>query len=203
MLNYKNFLAKIVISGMMCSLFLVSLGEKRSQAVEIDEISLSVGAKGDAVVTLQKLLLNAGVYYGEIDGVFGNMTKKAIESVQKNLGGDVDGIATQQLMLYLRNSTPDVSRGSRSLNMHATAYSAYDPGCGSYTASGNLVRKGLVAVDPSVIPLGTKLFIPGYGYAMADDIGGAINGHIIDLAFDSHEEALAFGSRRVEVYVIE
>jgi 3D (Asp-Asp-Asp) domain-containing protein len=87
--------------------------------------------------------------------------------------------------------------------MDATAYSAEDPGCGPYTARGSRVAKGLVAVDPGVIPLGTRLYITGYGPAVADDTGGAIHGQVIDLAFNSRSEALQFGRRQVTVYILE
>ncbi|MBV8655919.1 MAG: 3D domain-containing protein, partial [Candidatus Eremiobacteraeota bacterium] len=59
---------------------------------------------------------------------------------------------------------------------------------------------GIVAVDPSVIPLGTRLFIPGYGLAIAGDTGGAIRGFRIDLGFNSERDALLFGRREVTVY---
>ncbi len=85
----------------------------------------------------------------------------------------------------------------------ATAYSAYDSGCGHYTASGTLLRHGVIAVDPSFIPLGTRVYIPGYGEAVAEDTGGAIVGNIIDVAFDTHEEALAFGRQDLEIYILE
>ena len=87
--------------------------------------------------------------------------------------------------------------------MNASAYSAYDDGNGNYTSGGNLVRKGLVAVDPSVIPLGTRLFIPGYGHAIADDVGGNIKGSRIDIAFSSHSEAMDFGRQQVTVYILD
>ncbi|MPN17860.1 Cell wall-binding protein YocH [bioreactor metagenome] len=86
--------------------------------------------------------------------------------------------------------------------MVATAYTRYDEGCGDYTYRGTYLRRGLVAVDPDVIPLGTKLYIPGYGHAMADDIGGAIQGNRIDLAMDTLNEAYNFGIRNVTVYVL-
>ena len=86
--------------------------------------------------------------------------------------------------------------------MSASAYSAEDPGNTAYTARGNLLRRGYVSVDPDVIPLGTKLYIEGYGYAVADDTGGAIVGNRIDLAMDSHGEAINFGLRTVKVYVL-
>ena len=57
-------------------------------------------------------------------------------------------------------------------------------------------------MDPRIIPLGTKMFIEGYGYAVADDVGGAIKGSRIDLAFNSRAEALQFGRQTVKVYIL-
>ena len=85
--------------------------------------------------------------------------------------------------------------------MEATGYSRFDPGCGDYTATGEFVHYGLAAVDPSVIPLGTNMYVEGYGHALAADTGGAIKGNRIDLAFDSHQEALNWGRRGVNVYL--
>ena len=65
------------------------------------------------------------------------------------------------------------------------------------------MRGGVIAVDPSVIPLGTHVFIPGYGEAVAEDIGYAINGYRIDVAFDTHAEALSFGRRDLEIFIME
>jgi len=62
---------------------------------------------------------------------------------------------------------------------------------------------GIVAVDPSVIPLGSRLYIDGYGYATAMDIGGGIKGNRIDLFFDTRKEALSWGLRSVKVFVLE
>ena len=86
------------------------------------------------------------------------------------------------------------------LEMVATAYTAGCAGCSGITASGRPAGHGIVAVDPSVIPLGTRLFIPGYGLAIAGDTGGAIRGYRIDLGFNSERDALLFGRRPVTVY---
>jgi 3D (Asp-Asp-Asp) domain-containing protein len=88
------------------------------------------------------------------------------------------------------------------IHMIATAYTAGCYGCSGITASGQHAGWGIVAVDPRVIPLGTKLFIPGYGHAVAGDTGGAINGNRIDLGMDTIGQALQFGRRDVTVYVI-
>ncbi len=86
--------------------------------------------------------------------------------------------------------------GSRLLTVVATGYAL--PG---RTASGIPVGPGVVAVDPSVIPLGTRLSIPGYGQGIAADTGGAIVGARIDLWFSSVADALAWGRRSVTISV--
>jgi 3D (Asp-Asp-Asp) domain-containing protein/uncharacterized protein YabE (DUF348 family) len=87
-----------------------------------------------------------------------------------------------------------------SMEMIATAYTADCAGCNGMTAIGRRAGHGIVAVDPRMIPLGTRLFIAGYGWAIAGDTGGAIRGNRIDLGFDSVGAALAFGRREVTVY---
>lgn len=89
---------------------------------------------------------------------------------------------------------------SSAMHMVATAYTADCYGCSGYTATGSRAGHGIVAVDPRVIPLGTKLYIPGYGVAVAGDTGGAILGDRIDLGFNSLPDALRFGRRVVTVY---
>ncbi len=69
------------------------------------------------------------------------------------------------------------------------------------TATGAKARRGVVAVDPRVIELGTKLQIEGYGEAIAADTGGAIKGEIIDVCFNSHQKALQWGRRTVKVWI--
>lgn len=102
------------------------------------------------------------------------------------------------------NSENDNSgESSKTYTMEATAYSG-----GGLTAMGTVpVRdpNGLstVAVDPSVIPLGSKVFVEGYGYAIAADTGGAIKGMKIDLYMNSHEECVSFGRRKVTVHLME
>ncbi len=103
------------------------------------------------------------------------------------------------------------SRGSytyrKSYNMIATAYEPSERSCGKYadgyTAIGIKAVPGVVAVDPKVIPLRTRLYVEGYGPALAADVGGAIKGNRIDLFFNTVEEALKYGRRRVKVYVLE
>lgn len=93
-------------------------------------------------------------------------------------------------------------RYSRAIEAVATAYCPTDVG-GSHTALGIKPKRGIVAVDPRVIPLGTKVYVENYGVALAADTGGAIKGNRIDIFVDSHNEAVNWGRRRVRVYVLK
>lgn len=86
--------------------------------------------------------------------------------------------------------------GTRTLVVDAVAY--HLPG---KTASGLPVGVGVIAVDPSVIPLGTRVFVPGYGHAVAADVGSAVKGAIIDLWMPSTAQASAWGRRSVTITV--
>ena len=81
----------------------------------------------------------------------------------------------------------------------ATAYTW----TGNRTVTGTWPSRGTIAVDPTIIPLGTRLFVEGYGEGIAEDTGGAIQGHIIDLYMESEDECWDWGRRTVEVRIIE
>lgn len=98
---------------------------------------------------------------------------------------------------------PEVKHTGRFLTMQATAYSPEEPGLSDHTATGMRAQYGVVAVDPSVIPLGTRLHVEGYGTAIAADTGGAIKGMRIDLCFNTLEEVQAYGWRTVRVEILD
>ena len=102
------------------------------------------------------------------------------------------------------------SRGSvpykKVLTMVSTAYEASEVSCGEwadgYTAIGMKAEPGVVAVDPNVIPLRTKLYVEGYGFAIAADVGGDIKGNRIDLFFNTIDECMNYGRKKVKVYIL-
>ena len=103
-------------------------------------------------------------------------------------------------------SSPTVSRGGgRVITMVATGYTDAPeenwPYAGAPSYIGLPLARGIVAVDPRVIPMGSKLYVEGYGEAIAADQGGAIKGNRIDLFFDSKAEAHNWGMRSVKVTV--
>lgn len=93
--------------------------------------------------------------------------------------------------------------GIRGIRMVATGYDPHPRGggCGR-TACGLRAGRGVVAVDPRVIRLGTKLYVEGYGMCVAGDTGGAIKGNRIDLGFAARSEACRYGRRVVTVYIL-
>jgi len=98
----------------------------------------------------------------------------------------------------------------RKVRMEATAYTAGFSCTGKrpchpwyrITASGREVEHGIVAVDRRVIPLGTRLYVEGYGFAIAADVGGAIRGYKIDLFMENLQDARRFGRRHLYVWIL-
>ncbi|WZL73443.1 G5 domain-containing protein [Clostridiaceae bacterium 35-E11] len=137
------------------------------------------------------------------------LEEKVITAPQKEVveQGTAQFIATARGNLRVR----------KTIQMTATAYDATfestgkNPGDKYYgiTRSGTKVRPGVVAVDPRVIPLGTKLYVKAldgsgdYGFASAEDTGGAIKGNKIDLYFESPKDVKRYGKRKVQVYILE
>ncbi len=104
----------------------------------------------------------------------------------------------------VRQTVPDADGGlncARTLNVIATWYTAASAGGRGITATGTPVYKGIVAVDPSVIPLGTKMYIPGYGYGVAADTGGGIRGNIIDLGYGP-DDVYDWRTRWVDICIL-
>lgn len=85
-----------------------------------------------------------------------------------------------------------------SFTIETTAYTW----TGNRTASGTWPKVGTIAVDTSVIPMGTKVYVVGYGFATAEDTGGAIKGNIIDLYMDTEEACINWGRRNVIIYIL-
>jgi uncharacterized protein YabE (DUF348 family)/3D (Asp-Asp-Asp) domain-containing protein len=146
-----------------------------------------------------------------VGGVEGPATLTAEKVVLKPVAqvvavGTGDGSTRRQLTVarvpvkLVRASTiPD----GRRIQVVATAYSAEEPGATSGTTMGPRCERGIIAVDPDVIPLGSHVYVPGYGYAMAADTGGMINGRHVDLCFNSVAEVNAWGKRNITVIVLD
>lgn len=162
------------------------------------DYTLSEGARGKRVIHLLH-----GYDPGVVDGVFGAGTADAIRRLQDETGLETTGVADEDVWDALDNAPYFRGKYTKTYHMRSTAYTPYDGGGEGHTALGGFAGKGHAAVDPSVIPLGSIVFIEGYGYAICDDIGGAIHGNIIDVGVDTLAQAYQWGTKsRVKVYLV-
>lgn len=95
----------------------------------------------------------------------------------------------------------------KEFTVSSTAYTAYCKGCSGITRTGINLKKNpgakVIAVDPKVIPLGTKVWVEGYGYAVAGDTGGAIKGKKIDVFIPDRNKALKWGRKNVKIKILK
>lgn len=149
------------------------------------------------------------------------VTENGVEVSRELLGETILKSAVNAVMefgtvLNTRTSRGEIVRYSKVMDMKATAYTASFKDTGKapghplfgITATGIKAKKGVIAVDPKVIPLYTRVYVeilgstPDYGYAVAADVGGAIKGNKIDLYYDTQEFVDKFGVQKVRVYIL-
>lgn len=173
-----------------------------ANSVSIIEDSNSISDLQNAVATLTALIpqlnsetvvnkANASIDSGE--SKIADLKRKEEEQASSSRG---DSTSTGSGL------TVDLSSGQATYSMQATAYTG-----GTFTATGSRpVRDpngiSTIAVDPSVIPLGSKVYVEGYGVAIAADTGGAIKGNIIDVYLNSEAECISWGRRNVSVTIL-
>ncbi|MET3730415.1 uncharacterized protein YabE (DUF348 family) [Fictibacillus halophilus] len=112
----------------------------------------------------------------------------------------------QPVVSRSQSASASSSSGGREITVTSTAYTANCAGCSGITATGFNLKSNpnakVIAVDPSVIPLGSKVYVEGYGYAIASDTGGAIKGNKIDVFFASQSQAESWGRKSVKIRII-
>ena len=164
------------------------------------EVMTSKQTVGDALIEL-------GYNLEDVEAAPGLDTKiqENLDIVVKDSAAKLQALARQrEEQMKPKVQTEMGQRAYRNVyTMEATAYLPSDGGGSGITATGIAAARGVVAVDPNVIPLGSRVYIPGYGVAIAADTGGAIRGERIDLCMESYGEAMNFGRRYVEVYVLD
>jgi 3D (Asp-Asp-Asp) domain-containing protein len=125
---------------------------------------------------------------------------RALDAQAQAIEAQARRVAVERVATQAASSTPAPTpaaapvTGQATLTVTATAYTLQ-----GHTATGAPVGYGVVAVDPSVIPLGTRMTIPGYGEGVAADTGGAIQGAVIDLWFPTAADAANWGRRTVTI----
>lgn len=163
------------------------------------------GVKGERVVT-KKLTFEDGVQVNE-EVLSTVVVKEAVDKIvhvgTKNTAVYAKKPSQSALAASRGSAVPSSLNYSKSFRVEATAYAGHN-----ITATGTRpVRNpngwSTIAVDRNVIALGTKVYVENYGYAIAEDVGGAIKGNKIDLFMNSSAEAYRWGRRAVTIYILE
>jgi len=208
----ENNLKDVITPGSKITVVRV---EKVIDVVE-DSLDFAVEKKKDASLQKGKQKVVTAGQEGLVTKTY-EVVKENGKVVAKNLQSEkvvkepkkqVVAVGTKNLVA----STTTVSRGSaepasgKEFYVTATAYTPYCDGCSGTSATGINLRAGsglkVIAVDPSVIKLGSKVWVEGYGTAIAGDTGGAIKGNKIDILVQTEAQASNWGVRKVRIKVL-
>jgi len=182
------------------------VSERKKLAASQEELQAKLASKQEVMTALQEKYKNINQ-----DLLQAKKTKSSLESqintIQENIRKERAAakarILDEQRTIVSAPQAPSAS--GTEIYMNATAYS-YQDTKGHVTSLGYDIRKNpnmkLIAVDPNVVPLGSKVWVEGYGVAIAGDTGGAIKGHRIDILMPSHKAAVSFGRRTVKIKVL-
>ncbi|MFI3115727.1 MAG: 3D domain-containing protein [Clostridia bacterium] len=179
--------------------------KRESMAIEFGETKVyTAGVLGEKAITTETMMYDGEIISSQVisEEILKEPVTHVIEygSFNVNRGVTVtDG--------FITTVSGEVLSYSKIIEAEATAYTT-ERQTNKITKSGTIARVGAIAVDPRVIPLGSKLYITSangtwiYGEAVAEDTGGVVLGNIIDLFFDTHAECISFGRQQAIVYVL-
>ncbi len=195
----QTFMIKAIISTFtLASIFSIGLAE--------------VSAKGNS-----KELALADIQHIDQDNYFTDLAERhedSVDEVKDRKSLIKEGVRNEPQIKKEKKSASKPKAETKKENIEktvtvkATAYTAHCEGCIGITKTGvDLLAnpdERVIAVDPSVIPLGSRVYIEGYGYAKAEDTGGAIKGNRIDIYMEHEKDALAYGVKEgIEVKIID
>ena len=179
-----------------------------AHSVSIIESSNTVSELQDAISTLTYLIptLNSSTVIATAnDSIYqGNLKVEEINA-EAQAKAEAEAAIPSRGESITDTSTPGESSGSTALSTLTMQSTAYTGGTLTATGSKPIYNPGgisTIAVDPNVIPLGSKVYVSGYGTAIAADTGGAIKGNIIDVYFNSEADCIAWGRRTVTVEIL-
>lgn len=186
-MHIRNILS-FVGAFVLCLTLFVAPADAATHTVQKGDTLYSIAKKYDLTVDKLKSLNNLSTTIIKIDQVL-------------NVSADE---ATAQEEEQSEKEEPKVVK---TFKVTATAFTAYCKGCSGVTSTGINLKKNpdakIIAVDPKIIPLGTKVWIEGYGEAIAADKGGSIKGNKIDVFMSSTKKAMDWGRRTVTVKILE
>lgn len=197
----------IVISMLITLCFIVGLFSLQSSIAQTGDQKVNSPTRENKIALVQKSSLPVTMVTNQESSITKQNTNASSIFNQTDSAVKEEPQQVAQASRTIERSDNTVSRGAaRTLSMVATGYTDAPeenyPYAGQPSYIGLPLARGIVAVDPNVIPMGTKLYIEGYGEAIAADQGGAIKGNRIDLYFDTHQQALNWGLKNVKVTIL-
>ncbi|WP_431028573.1 ubiquitin-like domain-containing protein [Lysinibacillus sp. LZ02] len=187
--------------------------EKVTDVVE-ESIDFAVEKKNDSSILKGKEQVVTAGQKGTVERTYevvkenGKIVTKALKSekVIKEPTTKVVAVGTKVVTASVSRDNSSAPAGGKEFYVTATAYTPNCNGCTGITATGLNIKANpnmkVIAVDPNVIPLGSKVWVEGYGYAVAADTGGAIKGNKIDILVSSKSAAKSWGRKKVRIKVL-
>ncbi|RID85300.1 LysM peptidoglycan-binding domain-containing protein [Peribacillus asahii] len=165
--------------------------------VSVNDLKSWNNLNSDIIYPKQNLVMKPGVNKVKAENV--EPETKSEQAVPAN--------TAEQEKTVSKSETTNQSDIEKEIIVRATAYTADCEGCIGTTATGVDLKSNpdakVIAVDPSVIPLGSKVYVEGYGYATAEDTGSAIKGNRVDVFIPNEQDALNWGVKKVKVQVLD
>lgn len=165
--------------------------------------------KDDGVYYVNATVLNVRSGAGTNNSIIGKLANGQAVKVTNDAGNGWAAIEFNggTAYVYKQYLSAQTVKAAQEIQVEATAYTPYDEGMSGITATGIDIRKDpnmkLIAVDPKVIPLGSKVWVDGYGEAIAGDTGGAIKGNRIDVLMPTKDQAFQWGRKTVTIRVLD
>lgn len=176
---------------------LTHISKAYGNSVTIENLKEWNALPSDLIITGQQLVVNGEKPIHKKVEKRTERTTHTTTQVSKSESADVS---------ENKEKSKDEKVVGRTFSVEATAYTAYCTGCSGITATGVNLKANpnakVIAVDPNVIPLGTKVYVEGYGYAVAADTGGAIKGNKIDIHVPTKNQAYSWGRRTVKITIV-
>ncbi len=191
-----------------------SLGKwvNEKSKIRVDEVHYKVAEKTEKVKAESKVVLDPSLTSGvqettegkDGEGIF-TYTKKYVNGKKVNTDRKVKKWIKkpQDNALRLGTSATGDKGTFRVVRTFVANTTAYTAGLGARGSLGETVHVGTCAVDPSFVSYRSEMWIEGYGYAYANDTGGAVNGNVVDLYMSSHSQCIQWGRRNMNAYVLE
>ena len=202
MKKFDEVKRKCVLCLMLAGFAMMNTGfTEQEEAPEVEEVQVEETSNNEP--TAIAIGENGQIQVSEAD----ELTLAFADLVENSLGRDLTETVETPFEEPPKEDVVETPEGympyTQVMGMEATAYLPTDGSAEGLTAMGIPATYGIVAVDPDIIPLGSRVYIPGYGEALAADTGGAIYGYRIDLCMEDYWQAMDFGRRTVTVFVLK